>query len=388
MVVVAQEAVVVVAVGAALKAQLVTDQEVLHQLNHTEAGEAKWRILARFSGLSLNANNKKQQSQQYTGMCLGSGSIEQMLAIAKVHWQEYELSSGLPSACSCFSVSNDDRVTAASISFFFSSTGYIELLEMQHSTNTKTTRIAMAQSSVKLTDLSDQILLLIFSFIAATTEPEPIADVTPSEQDPSHQNHPASTFDSAPTEPQKPAAKKKNTQKKKKNRVAGLGARTLCRLCCCSQRLNHLASADQLWQELTLARFPDRHWPTTDQKNLDMIRVRREHQLKLLAPSTSSLNHQGSPAQEEEISDATDQQQDQESGDRDEEGQNKRQKRTKFYSRFEQRAHRRKFASLDPELRYTPLAWTNTFWTWKRTYFGNCRFVESKDVSTPNRIGR
>ncbi|KAI7820335.1 hypothetical protein BC939DRAFT_238704 [Gamsiella multidivaricata] len=60
-------------------------------------------------------------------------------------------------------------------------------------------------------------------------------------------------------------------KKKKKNgsaRVAGPGARTLCRLCCCSQRFNHLASADQLWQPLTLARFPDRHWPTTDQKSL------------------------------------------------------------------------------------------------------------------------
>ncbi|KAF9538881.1 hypothetical protein EC957_006063 [Mortierella hygrophila] len=256
---------------------------------------------------------------------------------------------------------------------------------MQPSTNTTTTRTAMTQNSVMLTDLSDQILLRIFSFVA-TTKHEPTADVTSSKQDPSHQDHPTSTFDSATTDPLKPDTKKKNAQKKKKNRVAGLGARTLCRLCCCSQRLNHLASADQLWQELTLTRFPDRHWPTTDQKNLDMIRVRREHQLKLLAPSTSSPNHQGSPAQDEEMNDTTDQQQDQVSGDRDEEGQNKKQKRTKFYSRFEQRAHRRKFASLDPELRYTPLAWTNTFWTWKRTFFGNCRFVESKDVSTPNRI--
>lgn len=291
-------------------------------------------------------------------------------------------------ACSCFSVSNDDRVTAASFFIFSFLRQALKLKEMQPSTNTPTTRIAMAQSSVGLTDLSDQILLRIFSFIATTTEHEPTANVTPSEQDPSHHDHPASTFDSQTTEPYKPATKKKNTQKKKKNRVAGLGARTLCRLCCCSQRLNHLASADQLWQELTLARFPDRHWPTTDQKNLDMIRVRKEHQLKLLAPSTSSPTHLESPAQEEEIEDVTDPRQDQESGDRDEEGQNKKQKRTKFYSRFEQRAHRRKFASLDPELRYTPLAWTNTFWTWKRTFFGNCRFVESKDVSTPNRIGR
>ncbi|KAF9435308.1 hypothetical protein BGZ76_006542 [Entomortierella beljakovae] len=63
-------------------------------------------------------------------------------------------------------------------------------------------------------------------------------------------------------------------------------------------------------------------------------------------------------------------------------------KRTKFYSRFEQRAHRRKFASLDPELKFTPLSWTNTQWTWKRTYFGDCRFVQSEDIRTPNRIDR
>ncbi|KAF8947092.1 hypothetical protein BGZ47_010337 [Haplosporangium gracile] len=244
----------------------------------------------------------------------------------------------------------------------------------------------MSESSVRLTDLSDLILLRIFSFITTATEQDSIADVTPLEQDPAEQAHPTSTSDLPTADSHKSPTKKRNAQKKKKDRVAGLGARTLCRLCCCSQRLNHLASADQLWQGLTLARFPDRHWPTTDQKNLDMIRVRKEHQLKLLAPSTGPSTQQGAPAQEEETNDAMDQSQEQESGERDEEGQNKKQKRTKFYSRFEQRAHRRKFASLDPELRYTPLAWTNTFWTWKRTFFGNCRFVESKDVSTPNRI--
>lgn len=250
-----------------------------------------------------------------------------------------------------------------------------------------TTRTAMSECSVKLTDLSDQILLRIFSFIAAAADQVPVADAPPSEQDPSQQNLSTSSHDISTADSDKPPTKQKNAQKKKKNRVAGLGARTLCRLCCCSQRLNHLASADQLWQGLALARFPDRHWPTTDQKNLDMIRVRKEHQLKLLAPSTGSLTLHGSLEQGEETNEAMDQLQHQESGERDEEGQNKKQKRTKFYSRFEQRAHRRKFASLDPELRYTPLAWTNTFWTWKRTFFGNCRFVESKDVSKPNRIG-
>jgi hypothetical protein len=245
----------------------------------------------------------------------------------------------------------------------------------------------MSESSVKLIDLPDQILLRIFSFIAAAPEQDPVADAIPSEQDLSQQNLSTSCNDISTTETDKPPTKQKNAHKKKKSRIAGLGARTLCRLCCCSQRFNHLASADQLWQGLTLARFPDRHWPTTDQKSLDTIRVRREHQLKLLAPSTDSLTQHGSPEQQGETNGATDQLQNQESDERDEEGQNKKQKRTKFYSRFEQRAHRRKFASLDPELRFTPLAWTNTFWTWKRTFFGNCRFVESKDVSTPNRIG-
>ncbi|KAG0296974.1 hypothetical protein BGZ96_008010 [Linnemannia gamsii] len=246
----------------------------------------------------------------------------------------------------------------------------------------------MSECSVKLTDLSDQILLRIFSFIAAATDQAPVTDAPISKQDPSQQNLLTSSHDFSTPEPDKLPTKQKKAQKKKKNRVAGLGARTLCRLCCCSQRLNHLASADQLWQGLALARFPDRHWPTTDQKNLDMIRIRREHQLKLLAPSTGSLTLDGHPEQEEDMNEAMDQPHHQENGERDREGQNKKQKRTKFYSRFEQRAHRRKFASLDPELRYTPLAWTNTFWTWKRTFFGNCRFVESKDVSTPNRIDK
>ncbi|KAF9098246.1 hypothetical protein BGX23_006662 [Mortierella sp. AD031] len=248
----------------------------------------------------------------------------------------------------------------------------------------------MSHSPVQLTDLSDQILLRIFSFLAI--ESDPIPDATSTKQDSVRQNNSASN---ASPEQSNPTGKK-SSQKKKKNRVAGLGARTLCRLCCCSQRLNHLASADQLWQGLTLARFPDRHWPTTDQKNLDMIRVRREHQLKLLASltdspttDTSSQGSLGSAQQEsrppaEQKINSMDQGQEHEW--RDEEGQNKKQKRTKFYSRFEQRAHRRKFASLDPQLQYTPLAWTNTFWTWKRTFFGNCRFVESKDITMPNRI--
>ncbi|KAG0368604.1 Small nuclear ribonucleoprotein Sm D1 [Gamsiella multidivaricata] len=168
--------------------------------------------------------------------------------------------------------------------------------------------------------------------------------------------------------------------------------------------------ADQLWQPLTLARFPDRHWPTTDQKSLDLIRVRREHQLKLLQPSDTPKGSSttfldagnvgarqegdddqpegytavGRPATMTKPEDSTTKEDDGERGGQD--GQNKKQKRTKFYSRFEQRAHRRKFPSLDPELKYTPLAWTNTLWSWKRTFFGDYRFVESKDVKTPNRI--
>ncbi|KAF9318072.1 hypothetical protein BG003_011859 [Podila horticola] len=118
-----------------------------------------------------------------------------------------------------------------------------------------------------------------------------------------------------------------------------------------------------------------------------MIQVRREHQLKLLPSSSTSLP--SSPATNMSTIVSQEGQSSRQDGDEEEgqeEGQNKKQRRTKFYSRFEQRAHRRKFASLDPTLQYTPLAWTNTLWSWKRTYFGDCRFIESKDVSTPNRI--
>lgn len=227
-----------------------------------------------------------------------------------------------------------------------------------------------------LASLPDELLIRIFSHFH--NDPE-------EDQSLSEETLPDNTLHSHDNVSNK---KKTDTKKKKQKRVAGPGAKTLCRLCCCSQRFNHLASADQLWQPLTLAHFPDRHWPTTDQKNLDMIQIRREHQLKLLQPSSSSsppspatvtntvVNKEGQLNRQDD---------DEQKGQ--EEGQNKKQKRTKFYSRFEQRAHRRKFASLDPTLQYTPLAWTNTLWSWKRTYFGDCRFIESKDVATPNRIG-
>ncbi|KAF9302621.1 hypothetical protein BGZ74_005076 [Mortierella antarctica] len=226
-----------------------------------------------------------------------------------------------------------------------------------------------------LASLPDELLIRIFSHFH--NDPE-------EDQSLSEETLPGNTLHSHDNVSNK---KKTDTKKKKQKRVAGPGAKTLCRLCCCSQRFNHLASADQLWQPLTLAHFPDRHWPTTDQKNLDMIQIRREHQLKLLQPSSSSsppspatvtntvVNKEGQLNRQDD---------DEQKGQ--EEGQNKKQKRTKFYSRFEQRAHRRKFASLDPTLQYTPLAWTNTLWSWKRTYFGDCRFIESKDVATPNRI--
>ncbi|KAF9574115.1 hypothetical protein EC968_007367 [Mortierella alpina] len=251
----------------------------------------------------------------------------------------------------------------------------------------------MSKVPVQLSDLPDEILLRVFSFFVTIQESEAHSrqnDVilrTDMGQPDRSSLSTQTASSSLPATKDSQSTKKRNA--KKGNRVAGLGARTLCRLCCCSRRFNHLASADQLWQPLTLTRFPDRHWPTTDQKNLELIKVRREHQLKLQQPSTdvdsratetdrlsrqgASTSHQGQDSNglEEQDSDG---------------GQHKKQKRTKFYSRFEQRAHRRRFANLDPELKYTPLAWTNTFWSWKRTFFGDCRFVESKDVQTPNRI--
>ncbi|GJJ70841.1 DTW domain-containing protein [Entomortierella parvispora] len=236
----------------------------------------------------------------------------------------------------------------------------------------------------QLMDLPDSILLRIFEFVANAQEPV-LADQEP------------------------PSAA--TTKNKKKRRVAGLGARSLCRLCCCSHRLNHVASADQLWQPLTLSRFSDRHWPTTDQKALQTIEVRREHQKKLLRPASTPLSEDTSrqgdstkdrlnsqppcettPSRKRDFDACEDKDEDTNSKDDSihgasaEDRSRKKPEQKKFYSRFEQRAHRRRFASLDPELRYTPLAWTNTFWSWKRTFFGDCRFVEAKDVQTPNRI--
>ncbi|KAG0263130.1 hypothetical protein BG011_009232 [Mortierella polycephala] len=274
-----------------------------------------------------------------------------------------------------------------------------------------------------LSDLPDEILLQIFSCFVGEQEQVQEQDIvvqsiqhhstsqTTTPESAVHEQASGSTaVSTAPyrTVDQTSSGSQKSNSKKPRrgNRVAGLSARTLCRLCCCSHRFNHLASADQLWQALTLARFPDRHWPTTDQKNLELIRVRREHQLKLQRSSVNGTaqpaimphgqeqqqgykheqsrermnEHQQQPEHNEHCSEKEAVEQNEEGGP------SKKQKRTKFYSRFEQRAHRRKFASLDPELKYTPLAWTNTLWSWKRTFFGDCRFVESKVVQTPNRI--
>lgn len=205
-----------------------------------------------------------------------------------------------------------------------------------------------------------------------------------------------------------PKARKGNRQSR--TRAAGSGVQTLCRLCCCSRRFNHLASADQLWQPLTLARFPDRHWPTTDQESFELIRIQRERLLKLLEASTSGPTSdpdsatrspnpwmsKGIEMKEEGRDDGFDSKTtcgdsnptESTHGKNIEQEESKEQKPTRFYSRFEQRAFRRRFASLDPELKYTPLAWTNTLWTWKRTFFGDYRFVGAKDIETPNRIGR
>ncbi|KAF9166030.1 hypothetical protein BGX20_000365, partial [Mortierella sp. AD010] len=251
--------------------------------------------------------------------------------------------------------------------------------------------------SVRFADLPDKILLAIFDHVVSfelKTEIQNDNGTLQGSESQASVTVAGSLPGSSATGPGR-----KNKNKAKKTRMAGLGAQTLCRLCCCSHRMNHLASADRLWKPLTLFRFSDRHWPTTDQKNLELIKVRREHQLKLLRTSVNdedesieSSNNmtegQGSRAtssgrnDDDEVKehDGDDSQQ----GSKDE--QRKKQKRTKFYSRFEQRAHRRKFGSLDPELKYTPLAWTNTLWSWKRTYFGDCRFIESEDVKTPNRI--
>ncbi|KAF8929001.1 hypothetical protein BGZ58_009235 [Dissophora ornata] len=244
---------------------------------------------------------------------------------------------------------------------------------------------------VQLAHLPDNILLRIFSFAL-----EEVWTPRTSHEDPTLNAQSLDMVESSRH------SQKKNKKPKKGDRIAGPGARMLCRLCCCSHRFNHLASADQLWQPLTLIRFPDRHWPTDDEKNLELIRVRREHQPELSQASVSSdltdskkqeltwtaaAKHKDDPTQErngdcQKLDDDGHQ-------SHSEDGQNKKQKRTKFYSRRMQREYRRQlrgFSLLDPELKYTPLAWTNTMWSWKRTYFGNCRAEESREVKTPNRI--
>ncbi|KAF9577501.1 hypothetical protein BGW38_007248, partial [Lunasporangiospora selenospora] len=256
--------------------------------------------------------------------------------------------------------------------------------------------------TLQLTDLPDAILLRIFSSLLNTHDiTAPLAPSPPLQQTSvltgNNDNSSNSGKSSSSRNPKRP------TSSIKRARLAGLSAQTFCRLCCVSRRFNHLASADQLWQPLTLARFPDRHWLTSDPKVTELIRVRKEHQKKLrldrqqhqhqekdsletlggsnptpdpvTEPSTVTENgDQGSavPSQEEAAATTA--------------ATTSKPKRTKFYSRFEQRAHRRRFVDLDPELNFTALAWTNTLWTWKRTFFGDCRFVESKDVLTPNRI--
>ncbi|KAG0199912.1 hypothetical protein BGX28_006895 [Mortierella sp. GBA30] len=269
----------------------------------------------------------------------------------------------------------------------------------------------MPKTPTLLSDLPDDVLLRIFSFFVTELHSEPhssdpttphtesgVATVVSSAADETQQGDSIAVI---PEMDRKSSKSKRKSKSRKGNRVAGLGARTLCRLCCCSHRFNHLASADQLWQRLTLLRFPDRHWPTTDQKKLELIRVRREHQLKLFQASSTTesaltsdtVRGQVKHESDRKWADAT--KQDHENDDQEEymngeagqeQYQNKKQKRSKFYAKFEQRAYRRRFQNLDPELMYTPLAWTNTLWNWKRTFFGDCRFVEAKDVQTPNRI--
>ncbi|KAF9351887.1 hypothetical protein BGX34_000306 [Mortierella sp. NVP85] len=256
--------------------------------------------------------------------------------------------------------------------------------------------------SVQLADLPDPILLRIFScFVVEQVREE---TTTPCQDDIQTRDAHVGQASGGGGQGNGSVETQDTKPRKARTRTAGVGARTLCRLCCCSHRFNHLASADQLWQPLTLARYPNRHWPTTDQKVLDLIRVQREHQLRLLEVSSSSrtnldVGEREKKKGEEEVLDGSDVKTDsndakeaesvdpsaanQDGGGGEE---HKGQKRTKFYSRYEQRAFRRKFGALDPELKYTSLAWTNTMWTWKRTFFGDFRFVNAKDIETPNRI--
>ncbi|KAF9160526.1 hypothetical protein DFQ26_005424 [Actinomortierella ambigua] len=274
-----------------------------------------------------------------------------------------------------------------------------------------------------MNNLPDKILLRIFSYLLNedfySEELCDQADVLMAASAPSllavsGTDHPAPPTCNDSVIPSTASKRKKKGSRKtgRKTNLAGPAARTLCRLCCCSKRLNHIASANQLWQPLTLSRFRNRHWPQTDPKKLELVRVQRGHQRKVAGDSQprsskeNGLNALDIQGTEESIDDGV---RDLDHGDdRDAKKQRLSSFPTttttitditptttatatttppkRFYSRFEQRAFKRKFANLDPGLEYTPLLWTNTFWSWKRTYFGDCRFMEAQEVATPNRI--
>ncbi|KAG0232475.1 hypothetical protein BGW41_001869 [Actinomortierella wolfii] len=244
-----------------------------------------------------------------------------------------------------------------------------------------------------LNDLPDEILLRIFSYLLDedSYSPEVIDPVRESNETSSP---PLFNLDpiAAPESCSEGSTglKKNNKRPKKTGRktiLACPAARTLCRLCCCSKRLNHIASANQLWQPLTLTKFPNRHWAETDPKKLELVRVQRERQQKMTdgnQPTKSKSELGAVNSQDNDVKrDGDDEDLDVNSNI---EGTGDGAARKKFYSRREQRAFRRKFANLDPMLEYTPLLWTNTYWSWKRTYYGDCRFLEAQEVATPNRI--
>lgn len=112
---------------------------------------------------------------------------------------------------------------------------------------------------------------------------------------------------------------------------------------CTSRRLRYLAESDRLWKPLCLRRFPDRHIPT-DIRADEVERRVRNMQKK---------------------------------------GENDVCKDPEWVKRI--RFQRRPF---DPET--TPLGFTSTYWSWKRTYLGDLRLedMQKRGTGKGNRIGK
>ncbi|RUP29414.1 DTW domain-containing protein [Jimgerdemannia flammicorona] len=118
---------------------------------------------------------------------------------------------------------------------------------------------------------------------------------------------------------------------------------SLCRSCCVSRRLRYFADSDRLWKPLCLDRFSGRHIPTNvmadeiERRTRNLQRIRERRGAGKARPEWSKM------------------------------------------VRFQKQ-------SFDVET--TPFAFTNTYWSWKRTYLGDLKLdrLQRSGVGKGNRI--